>query len=381
VGALVTPSSATSPLRVLFILSALRKNGAVLSTLTTIAHLDRRRFQPQLFVVERGEAWGDVLRGAEVFYGAPSGGALRQAAQLPPALWRLARRSDVIVGGLEMAPTFLAVLAGQLTGRPSVGFVRNSLPEVLAALPPRYGALSKLFYPRLTRAVAISEGIRESVEKLYPALAGRTETVYIPLDLARAERYAAAAAPEGAPERPYLVAVGRLEPQKGFDVLLHAYARLRAAGVTHPLVIVGEGREAARLRALAASLGVADGVRFPGFQENPYAWIRGAEVFVSSSRFEGFCRVIAEAMAVGTPVVATDCPSGPAEVLEGGRAGALVKSEDPEALAKGIAELLGDPAARARFRERGLERVRAFSPERVVARFGEVLEGVAGLRG
>lgn len=143
-------------------------------------------------------------------------------------------------------------------------------------------------------------------------------------------------------------------------------------------MIVGEGREAARLRELAASLGVEDGVRFPGFQENPYAWIRGAEVFVSSSRFEGFCRVIAEAMAVGTPVVATDCPSGPAEVLEGGRAGVLVRSEDPEALAKGIAGLLSDPEARARFRERGRERVRAFSPERVVARFGEVLEGVAG---
>lgn len=371
------------PLRVLFILTALHKNGAVLSTLTTLRHLDRRRFEPHLFVLERGDpyegAWEEMLTGIEVTYGLERGERLRtRLPRLLPTLLRLARRSDVLVGGLEMAPTFLAVLAGRLTGRPSVGFVRNSLPELLAELPPLYTRLSKLFYPRLTRAVAISDGIRASVERLYPALAGRTETVYVPLDLARAERYAASGTPEGAPARPYLVAVGRLEPQKGFDLLLRAYARLRAAGVTHPLVIVGEGREAARLRELAASLGVADTVLWPGFQNNPYGWMEGAEVFVSSSRFEGFCRVIAEALCVGTPVVATDCPSGPAEVLDGGRAGVLVANEDPEALAAGIQRLLADPAARAHFRARGRERVQAFSPERVVERFEGVLEAVAG---
>lgn len=368
--------------RPLFILTGLHKNGAVLSTLTTLRHLDRERFTPELFVLEPSsnpdEVWPELLEGTRVTYGVRPGENLK--TRLPQLLARLgscARRADLFVGGLEMTPTFLAVGLGKLSGKPSVGFVRNSLPELLRSLPGRYTLLTKRLYPKLSRVVAISSGIQESVEALVPALRGRVHTVYIPLELNKVQRRASEPLPAGAPQEPYLVAVGRLEPQKGFDILLRAYAALRERGVTHPLVIVGEGGEAERLRGLAASLGVAAYVVFAGFQANPYPWLRHAAVFVSSSRFEGFCRVIAEALAVGTPVVATDCPSGPAEVLEYGRMGVLVPNEDAAALTEGIFRLLGDDSLQERLRGSGPKRAQAFSPERAVRAFEAVLAEVA----
>ncbi len=360
--------------RVLFVLTGLYRNGAVLSTLTTIRYLDREKFVPELFVLESGEAWPELLEGTSVTYGLGAGQRLKsRLPQVLARLWHVVRHADLLVGSLEMTPTFLVVILGKLTGKPSLGFVRNSLPELLKTLPRRYTSLTKRFYPGLTRVVAISSGIQESVEALIPALAGRVRTVYIPLEL-DSVRQRAETLPPDAPAEPYLLAVGRLEPQKGFDVLVRAYARLRERGVTQPLVIVGEGSEGDALQDLARTLGVEAHVTFAGFQENPYGWLRGATVFVSSSRFEGFCRVIAEALAVGTPVVATDCPSGPAEVLECGRAGILVPNEDDAALADALYELLGDEARQAELSRYGPERAQAFSPGATVRAFEAVLE-------
>lgn len=363
----------TRPKRVLVILTGLYQNGAVLSTLTTLKYLDRTRFSPELFVLNPGEVWPDLLRATPVTYGRQPGEGKLQLPLLLTRLWHVLRRSDVIVGGLEMTPTFLAVVLGELTGKPSVGFVRNSLPELLEGLPNRYTTLTRRLYPGLDRVVAISTGIQTSVEALIPALKGKVRTVYIPVELAGLETRAQGPLPANAPKEPYLVAVGRLEPQKGFDILLNAYADLRARGVREPLVLVGEGAERERLEMLARSLNVAEHVVFAGFQANPYAWMRGAKVFVSSSRFEGFCRVIAEALAVGTPVVSTDCPSGPAEVLEYGQAGVLVPNEDVQGLADGLYELLQDADRQQKLRDYGPTRARAFSPEASARGFENVL--------
>ncbi len=362
------------PRRVLFLLTGLYHNGAVLSTLTTMYYLDRTKFTPELFVLEPGEAWPELLAGTPVTYGLKSGESVKtHALHIFARLWHVLRRADMLVGSLEMAPTFLAVVLGKLTGKPAVGFVRNSLPELLESLPGRYTTLTKRLYPGLTRVVAISSGIQESVEQLVPALRERVRTVYIPLELDKVKMRAAEPLPETAPQEPYLVAVGRLEPQKGFDILLRAYAELRGRGVVELLVIVGEGRDKAMLQKLAQSLGIADWVVLTGFQANPYPWLAGAEVFVSSSRFEGFCRVIAEALAVGTPVVATDCPSGPAEVLEDGQAGVVVPNEDVSALAEGIYGLLNDKTLQAKLRAYGPVRAEAFTPTATVRAFEDVL--------
>jgi glycosyltransferase involved in cell wall biosynthesis len=147
----------------------------------------------------------------------------------------------------------------------------------------------------------------------------------------------------GAP--PVILGAGRLHPQKDFATLIRALAALRSRRPAR-LVILGartDAEYAVALQALAAELGVAQDVEMPGFAHNPFAFMSRAAVFVLSSRYEGLGNVLIEALACGTPVVSTDCPSGPAEVLDGGRFGPLVPVGDVAALGRAIEGLLDDP--------------------------------------
>ncbi len=136
-----------------------------------------------------------------------------------------------------------------------------------------------------------------------------------------------------------LVSVGRLVEQKGFDVLLKAFARVRD-GRDCRLIIVGDGPLRAELQALAEELGIGSLVDFVGLQDNPYKFVSRADLFVLSSRWEGLANVLIEALACGCPVVATDCNYGPSEILRGGAYGPLAPIDDPDALASCIVEAL-----------------------------------------
>jgi len=147
---------------------------------------------------------------------------------------------------------------------------------------------------------------------------------------------------------PVVLGVGRLGQVKGFDVLVRAFAKVRA-GRALRLVILGEGRLRGTLEQLATELGIADDMSMPGFEPNPYPYLARAALFVLSSRREGSPNALTEALALGTPVVSTDCPSGPHEVLDGGRVAPLVPVDDVDALATAMAAVLdapGDPDAR-----------------------------------
>lgn len=143
-------------------------------------------------------------------------------------------------------------------------------------------------------------------------------------------------------ESPLILGVGELCARKDFATLIRAFARVQARRPSC-LMILGEGRERRRLEGLAQTLGVAEHVALPGFVSNPYAYMARARLFVLSSLWEGSPTVVVEAMAVGTPVVCADCPSGPREILKGGRYGPLVPVGDDEALSRAIEETLDHP--------------------------------------
>ena len=144
---------------------------------------------------------------------------------------------------------------------------------------------------------------------------------------------------EGAP--PVFLAAGRMTPQKDFATLIDAFACLRKRRDVR-LAILGVGPLEASLKAQRARLGLEQDVDFPGYRMNPYPLMKHASAFVLSSRHESFGIVLVEAMALGTPVVSTDCPSGPTEILEAGRYGALVPPGDPVALANAMENVLGN---------------------------------------
>ena len=145
------------------------------------------------------------------------------------------------------------------------------------------------------------------------------------------------------PNLPVVLAVGRLTRQKDFGTLLRAFSMLRKQVPLVKLLILGEGEERARLEQLSEELGLQDSVQFPGFISNPFPYMANSSVFVLSSLWEGFANVMTEAMACGTPVVSTDCPSGPSEILEGGKYGRLVPMGNPEALAEAIFQEMNFP--------------------------------------
>lgn len=143
-------------------------------------------------------------------------------------------------------------------------------------------------------------------------------------------------------EPPVVLAVGRLSKEKDYPTMLRAFRRVRAQRSAH-LVILGEGEDRDALEQLATDLGVADDVDLLGFKKNPYPYMRHASVFAMSSTYEGLPTVMIEAMACGTPVVSTDCPNGPREILQGGRYGKLVPIRDDEALATAVLTSLSQP--------------------------------------
>jgi len=153
-----------------------------------------------------------------------------------------------------------------------------------------------------------------------------------------------------APGAKRILAVGRLAPQKGFPTLLRAFAEVSRA-VPCRLLILGEGAQRRELEAQIRQLGLDDAVRMPGFDPNPYRYMSRSDLFVLSSNFEGSPNVLKEALALCTPSVATDCQSGPREILQDGRFGPLVAVGDANALAEAMIDTLASPLDRDTLRE------------------------------
>lgn len=281
-------------------------------------------------------------------------GAPRVLASLPRLAARLRReRYDAMVSALEYV-NLVAIWARALSrvSMPLAICEQNNL-SAASSRPLRrrqrwIPALARRFYPWADSIVAVSDGVADDLVEVLGVPRDRIRTVHNPIVTPTLR--ALADAPLDHPwfrpgEPPVALAVGRLSPQKDFPNLLQAFARLRRRRPAR-LVILGEGAERKRLEALVGELGVRDDVALPGFVANPYAYMRRAGAFVLSSRFEGLPSVLIEALYCGAPLVATDCPSGPREILEGGRWGALVPVGDSEALATAIEAALAGEAPR-----------------------------------
>jgi glycosyltransferase involved in cell wall biosynthesis len=279
-----------------------------------------------------------------------------------PALarWLRAERPHALLSALDYANAAALVarrLAG--TGTRTLVSVHNHVSASVASsgrqrLLRVVPELARRLYPEADAVVAVSDGVARDLVELTGLPPGRVVRIYNPVLVPRLDELARAPLAHpwfaaGAP--PVLLGAGKLKRQKDFHTLIRAFALLRARRPAR-LVILGEGPLEGSLRGLARSLGVEADVALPGFVENPYPFMRGAAAFALSSLFEGFGNVLVEAMACGCPVVSTDCPSGPSEILEGGRWGELVPVGDAQALAAALARTLDDPPASAELEKR-----------------------------
>ncbi len=297
-------------------------------------------------------------------------------------LFRQAHRCDVLVSVSETGfVLLLGWLAARLSRRPFVVLVQSPLAESIATwVPPRVQPLTRWVNARADASICVSPQLVQGViENGMPAEA--TASITVGVDVDRIRHLAQQSAFTARPDSRYIVAVGRLSTQKGFDLLIAAHAKVLAAGEPHLLYIVGEGPERSRLEQLGRELGVQDTVFLAGFLANPHPLLAAADLFVLSSRNEGMGGlVLLEALGHGVPIVATDCVTGPRSLLEGGRLGTLIPTEDVDAMADAIGHHLRHPEDLRGKALCGPDRAREFDPAHSAAQFVAILESVISRR-
>lgn len=198
-------------------------------------------------------------------------------------------------------------------GRPCV--ISERANTATHFLPGAKGAISKALiraiYPRATKVIAVSEGVAAGLRDKFGVPAGKLTAIANPVDAETIKARAAEPMPFD-PGGPYVLAAGRMVYSKSFDMLIRAYA---ASGIEPKLLIAGDGELRPQLEAVAKECGVEGRVLMPGFVANPYPLMRNAQVFILSSNSEGFPNALVESMALGLPVIATNAPSGPSQIL------------------------------------------------------------------
>ncbi|MXW91873.1 MAG: glycosyltransferase [Rhodospirillaceae bacterium] len=286
-------------------------------------------------------------------------------------------RPQILVAGLA-GPNNAAVLAAELMGRclPVVASIRNNVAKA-ADYRGRRLALARTLMPRAEAVVAISQGAAREATKILDLDPERVHTIYNsrPVEEIRKQAEEDVLHPWfDSAEYPVILSVLRDAPQKDWATLVSAFGHVRRKKNVR-LAVLGDLSEQYRKRVLvlAESLGVEKDILFLGFDENPYRYLGRAKLFVLSSRWEGLSSILIEALACGTPVVSTDTPYGPAEILENGRWGRLTPVGDAEAMAQAILDsLAGDTVLPEALRRRA----EYFSMERVLADYEALFENL-----
>lgn len=269
------------------------------------------------------------------------------ASLLPLARYLRQERPDAMLSALNHA-NVIAIMARKLTQAPTrlVVSEHSNPTRALAGggIKRIMRSLMRRCYPQADAIVCVSQGIRGEMinqlrlpqEKLY--------TIYNPLDIDRIHRMMQESVEHpwfSRHDGPVVLAAGRLTAAKDYPTLLRAMKLLRQS-LPVRLVILGQGEEEAALKHLTAELGIIDCVSFVGFQRNPYNWMHACDLYVMSSAWEGLPGALMEALACGAKIVSTDCPTGPAEILEHGKWGRLVPVGDAEALAEAMVDALDE---------------------------------------
>ncbi|MAR90182.1 MAG: glycosyltransferase [Pseudomonadota bacterium] len=322
-------------------LPSLRGGGAERVMLTIANALAEKAFQVDLVLVH---AEGPYLHQVSAKVNVVDLNCNRVIGALPGLIRYLARaRPDAMIS--TMRHVNLVAITAKLIVHPTMTLLvreANAMPRASNShLPLKERLLPFMMgflYRRANRVIAVSQGVAAGLTQRLELPPELIQVVYNPV--VDEEIFRLARQPVVHPwlqnkTCPVILAVGRLSPQKDYETLIGAFAKIHRVRPAR-LIILGEGNRRDELQAMIAELGLKGVVDLPGFQENPFPFLAAADVFVLSSRWEGLPNTLIQALALGTPVVATDCPNGPAEILEYGKWGPLVPVGDSAALADAI---------------------------------------------
>ena len=320
--------------KILFILPSLFGGGAERVVLTLLHNLDRNRFIPMLALVKReGKYLKDVPEDVELID--------LQVTQARYALFKIIKllkkeRPDLLFTSLAHLNLLIALIRPLFPK--SIRFIaRESNTVSENNKRDKYPRINALLYKRVYNnydaIVTQAKAMRDDLEENYGISPEKMHTIHNPVDIEAIREKTSLGSADLPQDKCNLLAVGRLSDQKGFDMLLRIVARLDAR---YYLTILGEGEKEEELKAQIKALKLEDRVRLFGFCDNPYPYMKSADLLVLSSRYEGLPNVVLEANSLGTPVVAFDSSGGTGEIVKDGLNGYLVKAFDEEAFARAI---------------------------------------------
>jgi glycosyltransferase involved in cell wall biosynthesis len=295
-----------------------------------------------------------------------------------PAIVKLSRQvmPDTILSTVIFLNAMLMLARPFLSGKPRILLRESSLPSAFLAQVARNPRILKwmyrVLYPKADQIICLCDAaINDMVEHLGISR-DKLVRIYNPVDVEMVRRLAEGAKSPYSGPGPHVMAMGRLQFEKAYDVLLRAFSSVLKAFPGARLTILGEGPLETQLKKQAVELGVDHAVAFPGFQKNPWPYMKHANLFVLASRFEGLPNALLEVLVLGVPVVATDCPGGVREIKKSIPEIVLVPPEDQVALAAAIVAALSIPSGEGSSSQQVAEGLRDFDLQHAVREYSQL---------
>ena len=373
--------STIKPYPILFITSNLGGGGAERALVNIINNLDRTIFTPYLALFKKqGVFLGELASDIQVYEIQPEEGNFLTRNWI--RLHSIKQLYDQIKPKLIMSIKWQAnevLLIAKKVWNFKVPVIINEQGAPQASLKddPRRRLLWPIFgwiYTWSDRIIVISEGIANELHQQMHIPSHKIVTISNPIQVNKTKENAINLQFKTS-GTPAILAAGRLTPLKNYPLLLRA-AALVIQDKPIDVYILGEGSEKSNIEELSTQLGIREHIHLLGFQPNLHQYLSQADIFVLSSNHEGFGNVLVEAMDAGVPVVSTDCPYGPREILEDGKFGLLVPVNDAELLAQAIRKLLDDPDLHSHYAQEGQRRARDFSIDNILLRYKELFLGL-----
>ncbi len=366
-------------MKICFVIPTLTSGGAERVAVTVLSGLDGRRHERVLYLFSAANAvyLDRVDPGIRIVVAQQQSwlGRMRELAaflqEFDPAIVMPFLSYFIAAVAVRVAGVRSVVVFNQ--GTPTSGFLDD--PDFSWTQPWRrraFALMTRFFYARADAIVATSQGVADDLATHYGVPRSKIRILHNPVDLDAIAQHATEPIPgELGDDHPVVAAAGRLAGVKNYPLLIAALADVSADTPVHAWIL-GEGPEQSALESLARERGIASRVRFLGFQQNPWRFIARADVFALTSTYEGFGNVLIEAMACGTPVVATRSP-GTMEIINDGDNGRLVE-HDARSIADAIRDLLGNRATRDMMVARARDGVAQYALPAVVARYERLFQ-------
>ncbi|WP_080872478.1 glycosyltransferase [Oceanobacillus timonensis] len=359
--------------KIFFFIYQLGSGGAARTMLNLLNNMDLDEFEPTLITLNYEGDYEKYLKEEITFIKLPT---RRLRSGIIPFSKIIKKEKPDIVFSTIPNYNLIAIAARLLSGHKAKNIVREA---ALLGTEGTFNANLKLYglaYRFSKKVVALSEGVRQNIIQNYKVNPKKVEVIYNPVDMENIEslmKQGEIAEEHQSkfdnPNEKVIITAGRLVDDKDQATLIRAFAILRE-NIAAKLIILGEGELEEKLKNQVKAENLEHAVYFAGFQENPYVYFHNADIFVLSSKREGFGHVLTEALATRVPIISTDARPGAAEVLDNGRYGVMTPVGDAEALAVQMEDVLNwDNEKRTQVTEKGWERAASFRAEKIVKEY------------